>query len=122
MSIPTRNAAKSTATVWPKRSGSGVNGYGGNVSYDEPYTIMVCFDKGSSKQYSDNQGVMFTPTSTYWYELPVEGLPKLGDFIALGDHSSADTPQDIEGAESMRTVSQQDCSMVRGIDDVMVLT
>ncbi len=122
MSRPTKRTAKRTATIWPKKDEGGVKGYGGGVTYGDPYLIKVCFMQGGSREYSDTKGVLFTPNTSYWYELPEQGKPKINDMIAIGDHLAFDTPQDVEGAELMRLVQLQDCSLLNDIDDVMVLT
>ena len=121
MSKPTRRTAKRLVTIWPKETVSGtVKGYG--ASYGDPYTVKVCFMQGGSRQYSDTLGTLFTPNTSYWYELPEQGKPKINDMIALGDHLAIDTPQDVDGAELMRLVQLQDCSLLNDIDDIMVLT
>jgi len=123
MSRPTRNAAKATFTIWPvDKSASDYSGYGGGTSFGQPYTVKACFNQGGSKQYSDTQGVLFTPATTIWYELPSQGIAKLGDYIAHGNHSSQPDPTELPFAESVRVAQLQDCSLLNDIDDVMVLT
>lgn len=116
MTRPTRRAATKTVTIWPV---TGKDTYTG-ITYGTPVTEKVTFDQGSTRQYNDKQGNKFIPRSIYWYELSSNGLPKLNDAIALGDHTSEPDPVNVSGVELVRVSKLQDGG--RQIDDVMVIT
>jgi len=118
MSEPTRHAANKTVTIWFRRS-SGI-GFGDPETYDV-VTTTACYEQGGSRQYTDANGSMFTPQSTYWFEVLSEN-PRLNDFIALGDQSAIAKPSDAEKAEAIRIVALQDCSTIGDIDDLKVIT
>jgi len=118
MSIETRGFANTMVTIWYKRM-AGI-GLGDDVTYDVTTTV-ACYELGGSSQYSDVNGVMFTPQSMYWMESMSEN-PRLGDFIALGDQSVIPDPADAVGAEVVRIAALQDCSELGDIDDIKVIT
>jgi len=118
MSVETREFANTTITIWYKRM-AGI-GLGDDVTYDVA-TTMACYERGGSSQYSDVNGVMFTPQSMYWMESMPEN-PSLGDFIALGDQSAIPDPTDADDAEVVRIAALQDCSELGDIDDIKVVT
>ena len=122
MSLATKSTAKSLATIWPlNNTNVNYNGYGGGVAYGAPYTVNVCFMSGGTRKYSDNTGIEFTPQKEFWYELPAQGLPNLGDYIAIGDQTATLDPTVLDDAKPIRVAQLQDCSLLNEIDDVMVL-
>ncbi len=116
MTRPTRRAATNTVTIWPV---IGKDPYFG-LTYGAPATEKTTFEVGNTRQYNDSQGNAFIPRSIYYYELGVNGVPKLNDAIALGDHTSEPNPININGVEFVRVSKLQDG--VRQTDDVIVLT
>lgn len=103
-------------TIWPVISKDQYTG----LTYGAPVTEKTTFEQGNTRQYNDSKGNKFIPRSIYWYELTSNGVPKLNDAIALGDHSAETNPINVNGVEFVRVSKLQDG--IRQIDDVMVLT
>ena len=118
MSIETRATANTVATIWYKRNGT--PGTFEPVSY-ETGTINVSFAQGGETKYQDESGAMITPRSRYWFE-SIDENPRRQDYIALGDHSTELDPANVEGAEIIRFVRLDDCSVLNDIDDVYLET
>ena len=120
MSNPTKRSAKTLITIWYKRD-SGLGGYGSTETWDAVVTLAD-YKQGGSSQFTSN-GVTFTPISQYWLEYAVE-KPRLGDFIAIGDHSTESQPSDVDGAEEIRQVNLLSAAILRGnqLDDLHLVT
>lgn len=120
MSNPTKRAAKTTITIWYKRS-SGLGGYGSTETWDR-ITTLSDYKQGGSSQFTAN-GVTFTPQSQYWLEYGIE-KPRLGDFVALGDQAAIATPSAADGAEEIRQVNLLPADILRGnqLDDLHLVT
>lgn len=117
MSISTRETANRTATIWPVLSEDKF----GRSTYGAPYTITCTFQRGSTRQYNDSNGTMYIPKSIYWYEF-LGTEPSLNDFIAVGDHTAFNSPNEVRTSETIRNVVLEDNSILGDIDDLMVLT
>lgn len=120
MSNPTERAAKTTITIWYKRSG-GLGGYGSSETW-ESITALSDYKQGGSSGFVTN-GVTFTPQSQYWLEYDIE-KPRLGDFVALGDQTAVDNPVAADGAEELRQVNLLPADILRGnqLDDLHLVT
>lgn len=120
MSNPTKRAAKTTITIWYKRD-SGLGGYGSTETWDR-ITLLSDYKQGGSSQFTTN-GVTFNPQSQYWLEYDIE-KPRLGDFVALGDQASIDSPTSADGAEEIRQVNLLPADILRGdqLDDLHLVT
>jgi hypothetical protein len=120
MSNPVKRTAKTPITIWYKRS-SGLGGYGSTETW-EPITTLSDYKQGGSSQFTAN-GVTFNPQSQYWLEYDIE-KPRLGDFVALGDQASTDSPTKADGAEELRMVNLLPADILRGdqLDDLHLVT
>ena len=120
MSNPTKRSANTLITIWYKRDG-GLGGYGSTDTF-EPITTLADYKQGGSSKFVAN-GVTFTPMSQYWLEYDIE-KPRLGDFVAIGDHSTELTPSNIDGAEEIRQVNLLPADILRGnqLDDLHLVT
>jgi len=116
MTRSTARAATKTVTIWPV---IGKDPYTG-LTYGPPITEKTTFEQGSTRQYNDSKGNAFIPRSIYWYEISANGVPKLNDAIALGDHTAVPDPINVKVVEFVKVSKLQDG--IRQIDDVMVLT
>lgn len=124
MSNPTKRAAKTLITIWYKRtSGDNIGGYGQqNSTTWEAATALADYKQGGSNNYTVN-GVMFTPQSEYWLEVLSEN-PRLGDYVAIGNHLTNINPNEVEGAEEIRMVSVMPADILHGnqLDDLKIVT
>lgn len=118
MSEPIRETANTATTIWPVLSKDQY----GQTTYGQPYLVTATFEQGSTRQYRDGQGTLYVPASIFWYEFTDNGLPKLNDKIALGDHLLTIDPSLLVGVEVIKNVIRQDNSVLDDTDDVMVLT
>ena len=116
MSKPTRMASKSTATIW--RS-NGVDKYGAK-SYSAPEAFLCTFGTKLDNNYTDGEGVKFTPELVAWYEDDGKAAPTEGDFIAKGDQTAFADPTDTELAMPVKMTEISDCSLFNEPDDIMV--
>ena len=116
MTRPTKRAATKTVTIWPI---IGKDPYTG-LTYGAPTTEKTTFEQGNTRQYNDSLGNAFIPRSIYWYEISANGVPKLNDAIALGDHTAEPNPININDVEFVKVSKLQDGG--RNTDDIMVLT
>lgn len=119
MSNPTKRSAKTLITIWYKRGG-GLGGY--EPSTWDAVTTLADYKQGGSSQFVAN-GVTFTPMSQYWLEYAIE-KPRLGDFVAIGDHLTELNPSNIDGAEEIRQVNLLPADVLRGnqLDDLHLVT
>ena len=92
MSGPTRRGARYNATIKPKVE---TDKWGRPVGdAPDPYDIKCCFEVNTSKRFVDSEGSEFTPRTIFYYELPTQGMPKLGDKIILnGDEQEIKSAQ-----------------------------
>lgn len=119
MSLPIRETANRTATIWPVISDPGY----GDVNYGTPYTVTCTVEIGSSRKYIDDSGTEFVPKSRFWYEFDEsKGVPALNDHIALGDHTAQPDPKLVSGVELIRMRTRHDESIDGDIDDIEVMT
>ena len=119
MSDPIRVVANSDVTIWPVLEKDKY----GSTTYGTPYTVTATFEQGSTRRYLDATGTDYIPASIYWYEFDESvGLPRLNDFVALGDHTETSNPNQVDRAELIKNRIRQDNSVLGDIDDVMVIT
>ena len=121
MSRPTRNASKTVCTIWLKsNSGNGYNGLGASTSFEQK-VFLASYNYGGSTQFSDTQGVMFTPKASYWFEENDSFTPDVGDYIVVGDYSTVSNPNDAN-ADVIRNANLHDCSLLNQPDDWELVT
>lgn len=122
MSSMTRESQTSIATVWYKQEAANeYSGIGQGVTYNTS-KITVCFMQGGSSQFSDSQGVLFTPEGQFWFETLGDANPHLGDYIAIGDYVATTDPSEVDTAKEIRKAELQDCSSIGELDDFYVVT
>jgi hypothetical protein len=118
MSTPTKMSETSIATIWPANS----EDEWGRKTYGTPYSLTCSYDFNNGTTYTTTKGVEFNPSAVIWFEQRSDiRLPREGDFIAKGDHTSQASHIDVETALPVKDVAVQDCSLFREPDDVRVM-
>lgn len=97
-------------TAWPVTEAD--DGYGTPV-YGAPYTIACEYDQ-NSRTVSDNDGVQFVPSWTFYTQQAVSR----GDYVALGDNTASASPT--TGARPVRAVRRQQNIPRQGGDDYTI--
>ena len=115
MSSSTVMTSNRIATIWPP----GAKDKFGRMTSGVPYTVNCCFVSAGSKTFVDDKGNEFTPQVVIYYEADGNGLPKVGGYVALGDHAMMDH-NEVKSAVEIKSSELQDCSLLGEDDDYQV--
>lgn len=99
------------ATIWPITGTDKWN----KPTYGAP-VVIDCDYGGDGKRSNGNIGLEFVVKNTFWTEY---AAAKVGDMIALGESSSATTPDD---ADEVKHIIRYADTFERIADDYAILT
>lgn len=111
MTLPTRLTSFNSATITPKSGG--YDEYGLPLDSSTPYNITCSYEVNKGNTYKDQEGTEFVPKTIFYYEMPPQGAPSVGDTIQLDGFS----------AETIVSVRVEDAGVLQGQEpDLMVMT
>lgn len=121
MSSIARWSYQSVATVWPY---DGRDDWSGTESYGQPYHIL-CGWEGKAETRKDKDGSEFVSRNIFWTECfgtdgtEAGSIPKRGDMIAKGQHTSSEP---VATAEQIQTVTDWEMAAFGDNPDYEIVT